>query len=112
MGLWHRGGACPPESSRPPALQLPGNELVASAHWWVATQVASSPGACLPFRPSADGVWGKVVGVASTVTWQEDVLSFLPGLDGGHFTACQEKSVSQIPMNFVLFGGNHFFYFE
>lgn len=56
VGLGQRLGAC--LSWNLPALLTQGNELVASVHWWVAMQVASSPGIHLSFRASVTLVCG------------------------------------------------------
>lgn len=103
QGSDNEPGTCP-ALLNPPAFRLQGCELVASAHWWVATQVRPHQvpaGFSNPQSPCCveqnDGLCpGRRAGGA------------LSGLDGSYLPVCQEKSVPHNSNEFCILGGGNY----
>lgn len=100
QGSGSEPGACP-AFLNPPAFRLQGCELVASAHWWVATQVRPHQVPAGFSNPQSLCCVEQNNGLCQG----RRAVGALPGLDGSHLTGCQEKSVPHNSNEFCILGG-------
>lgn len=107
-GLRQRTGLCPALLNPLAVLRLQGCELVASAPWWVATQVRPPQVPAGFSNPQPALLCGTKRWTLPRSARGGRTSELFARPDGGHLTMCQEKAASYSSDEFCVLGKRNY----